>query len=769
MGYVRNWAWLHEWAGRFERAADLCTSRPRLVLACAGALALAGGGAIPSVTFDASAERLVVQDRPDAEVLREARRAFGSDDLIVVAQIGDPPVTAAGRLARLRQLATAIDGVRGVTRVWFLGDSRRQGQAPAEAALADPPIGHEHLSSRDGRTAAILVFPEDRSDDPLLRPKLVEAVREILSAYPGPERVVASGSGVVAEDLGSEMQADIARFSVWTVAVLVAILVLVLHSPSAVFLALCVSGVGTLVMIGAMAALGRTISVLTTMTPTLILSIGTTYAVYLIELHRQAAGDIRSRARATMRQAGLPVLLSAATTIMGFFSLATSHIPAIREFAIIGAVGVGVVAAAVLFILPAGFCLLAPAKRTVPRSTGATAVLLHIERAVIAHSGRILLGVLALMTISSFGITRLRVDTTFIGWLSEAHRTRVEFDELTERLGGLVPLLVVLDSGVEGGALEPDFLEKIMELQVHLETLPGIHGSFSAVDLLAEINRAAFPDAAGTRPHRDIPESRGLALMYLRRYEAGGAAPAGDIASLVSDDRRRVAVWVRTDLRGSREADRTIAAIREHLMSRGIRGDVTGTAPLLYASADEIVRGQIRGLALALASIAVTLTVCVRSPRLGLIAIPTNLLPILVLFGMMGLFGVPLNVSTSLIACVCLGVIVDDTVHFVLHYQRALERFGDAEAAIRETFRTVGRAILFTSLSLAAAFLVLTFSSFGPILDLGWLSAVTMISALVADLLLLPILLSRFASTPPFVVPARATTKLPAADVIASR
>ena len=746
-----------EVGGWAEQFADVLTARPRALLALIGLVGLASLAALPAARFDASVERLMVQDDATMADLREAKRIFGNDDFLVVAQIGEDPISDAGRFERLRTLGDAIAQVGGVTQVWSLAVGGRAGVAEA---LANP-IYRRQLVSADGRTAAILVFPEDRPQDSRLRERLVRGVREAVAAYAGPERVVVTGSPVISEDIGQAMQGDMVRFSALTVGVLALILLPLFRSAWAVVLSIAAVGIATLAVIACMTAFGHSISVLTTTIPTMILSIGATYAVYLVEHWASAEGDPRARARAALGDVGLPVVVSSLTTIIGFVSLAVTRIPAIREFSILGAVGVAVVTPAVLGLLPVGLAAFPPRlRRPRPgdgswseRLLGAAAGVLRCRRrtAVIAS--------VALLAVIGAGVARLRVDTSYLSWLPADHRTSRDFEELTQRLGGMMPLYVIVDTGRSDGALDPDLLARVAAVQRDTTRLPLVDTTFSLADVLAEANHAVHAGAPNPELYRVIPESPALAALYLRQYAMQTEGLRVDyLDRLVSGDRRWLAVWIRTNLLGSHDAEETAAAIRASLRAHlpDVRAYVTSTVYALYHSGDEIALGQARGLGTAVLAISATVIVMVRSLRLGLIAIPTNLLPILCLFGVMGALGVTLNMSTALIASVCLGVVVDDTVHFVLAYQRALDRLGEPEAAMAEAFHVMGRAVIFNSLALAGAFLVLTASSFRPVADLGWLTAVALICGLAADLLLLPALLQRFARSP-LHVPTRAS------------
>src|SRR5436190_20768379 len=267
-----------------ERLIDLLVRWPSVVLVLAVGLAIAGVLALPGVRFDASVDRLISEDDPAVEQLREAKRMFGNDDLLLVLQIGEGAAADPARLARLAALGDAIQAVPGVAHVWSLAD--RGGfmghQQPAE--LARNPLYRGQVVSRDGNTAAILVFPEDRPGDPFHRERLVAGVRAAAARYVGPERIVVSGSAVVSEDIGGAMRADIVRLSALTALILAVILIVLFRSAWPVVLALGATGLATLAMLALVTAFGHSFSVLTTTTPTMILSIGVTYAFYMIDI-----------------------------------------------------------------------------------------------------------------------------------------------------------------------------------------------------------------------------------------------------------------------------------------------------------------------------------------------------------------------------------------------------------------------------------------------------------------------------------------------------
>jgi predicted RND superfamily exporter protein len=208
-------------------------------------------------------------------------------------------------------------------------------------------------------------------------------------------------------------------------------------------------------------------------------------------------------------------------------------------------------------------------------------------------------------------------------------------------------------------------------------------------------------------------------------------------------------VVLHTRLSGSGEVRALVEQVRDYGARRlpaWIAVHTSGTLVLLTDSADTLARQQVAGLAQVLVVLALLLVILFRSLRLGVLSLVPNLFPVVLLFGIMGWAGIDLNVSTSMIACIAIGIAVDDTIHYLTAYEAARRARQDVPAAVATAVRTVGRPIVVTSVALAAGFLVPCLSSFQPVRHFGMLASVTMALALFADLLLLPTLLVRFAA-----------------------
>jgi hypothetical protein len=240
------------------------------------------------------------------------------------------------------------------------------------------------------------------------------------------------------------------------------------------------------------------------------------------------------------------------------------------------------------------------------------------------------------------------------------------------------------------------------------------------------------------RSYYQLPDSPELIAQYMLLYDGK------DLHNFLDEDQQWAAVYVRVHEHSSRKLGGLISEIRRVLADEfpsGIEPRVTGPTILVANLIDTLIRSQISSLALASVVVFCMVAVLFRSLKIGGLAMLPNLLPILLNLGLMGWAGIPLDTATAMISAVAIGIAVDDTVHFLAEYKHALAEGADVPHAVRLALVTKGRAIVFTSVLLTAAFGILIVSNFLPTTHFGALSALTMISALLADLFFLPALL----------------------------
>ncbi len=315
-----------------------------------------------------------------------------------------------------------------------------------------------------------------------------------------------------------------------------------------------------------------------------------------------------------------------------------------------------------------------------------------------------------------------------------------------QHMGGTGNLEVLIDAGERDGFKNPDLLKAVEALQRFVETrFPGL---IVKTVSLADVTKDSFKALNSGRDEMYIiPDDPKMLSQTLFLFD--NANPE-DRRNLVSDDYRMVRVGISSINLGSIKGLEVMNAIdnyiREHMSPLvqkypGLKATTTGQLPLQLKLMDFISWSQVRSFAIALAVISIILLIVLGSVKIGLIAIIPNLLPIVTAFGVMGYFDMALDVHALLVVPIIIGIAVDDTIHFLTHFQLEFQTSGDVRQAILHAYREAGQAIVFTSLVLSIGFLVFLFSSNMGFSYFGILSAVSILAATVADLVLLPALL----------------------------
>jgi hypothetical protein len=290
------------------------------------------------------------------------------------------------------------------------------------------------------------------------------------------------------------------------------------------------------------------------------------------------------------------------------------------------------------------------------------------------------------------------------------------------------------------------------DLESHLDTLPGITSSISMVDYLEMVESGANTSAGGDLVVNDAgevvaappPKSFWEHPANLQPVLKQVTDNPENLKDWVTPDFAKGCILVRTRLSGSRAIEATLDEVRGYIANhfpKDLPVRLTGTLVLFTGTTSDIVAGQIESLTIALAVIFVVMSAMFLSMRIGFLAILPNVLPILIFFGVMGQLGILLNLGTSLIAAISLGIAVDSTIHYMARLNLELKGETDQTAAITRALRTVGVPIIYTTVALFFGFLTFALSSFVPIQDFGVLAGITMATSLVTNLVLLPAVL----------------------------
>nr|VFJ42351.1 MAG: hypothetical protein BECKFW1821A_GA0114235_1001112 [Candidatus Kentron sp. FW] len=518
---------------------------------------------------------------------------------------------------------------------------------------------------------------------------------------------------------------------------------LLLRSFFAVFAAVLLVGLSTGVAMGLAGLLGISLTGVSNVAPIVILTIAIADAVHILTtLALSADGrDKHAAVVEALRVNFQPVFVTSLTTAIGFLSLNFSDTPPFHDLGNI--VAMGVMAAFFLSIgfLPALMAIL-PAP---PRRTFASTVRFMdgLGRLVVRHRQgfvRITLGI-ALLLLAFLPLNEL--NDAYLEYFDEGFDFRVATDFTADNLTGPYRLHYNLDSGEPGGVNNPAFLRKVAAFADWYRAQPEVMHVHSITDTLKRLNRNMHgDDPAWYR----LPEERNLAAQYLLLYEM--SLPYGlDLNNQINLDKSATRLTVSLAALSDKEVLALDARAGKWLSENAppaMQAPATGSTMMFAYINLRNLKGLLLGALFALTLISLVLMLALRSVKLGLISLIPNLLPVVMAFGIWGVLVGEVNLGLSGVAVITIGIVVDDTVHFLSKYLRFRREQGVASPeAVRLTFRGVGVALWVTSAVLVAGFSVLTLSDFYLNASMGMMTALTVTLALMTDFFLLPPLLMR--------------------------
>ena len=476
--------------------------------------------------------------------------------------------------------------------------------------------------------------------------------------------------------------------------------------------------------------------------PTIVLMIVVANCVHLLVTLQQRlrAGDSKRAAIVEAVRINLhPVFLASVTTALGFLTMNFSEVPPYRHLG--NFVAFGIVASFLLSVtfLPALLSLLPLRARASGRQEDrAMAALADF---VVRRRKTVLWGSVAIMLALAAAIPRNDLNDVLVHFFDESTEFRQDTDFLDERLSGNTVLEYALRASGPGGVTDPAFLADVSAFATWYRKQPETRHVAVVTDTFRQLNKSMHGDDPA---FYRLPASRDLAAQFLLLYEL--SLPQGlDLNHRIDTDKSATRVSVTTKILSSQavlELNARAVAWLKGNAPRVTRVDSSGPALLFAYIGQRNIRAMLLGTAVALLGISILLLIALRSLRLGLVSLVPNFVPAVLGFGVWGLLVGQVGLALSVVVAMTIGIVVDDTVHFLSKYRRARREFGhSSEDAVRYAFQAAGRALVTTTAVLVAGFLILLLSPFIPTAQVGLLTALIIGFALVADLLLLPALL----------------------------
>ncbi len=779
---------------KIRKLLEWIVSNAKLVIIIIAVITVFFGVFLFKVKIENPAEKILIKDLPSKKFYDKFIEMFGKDEVIIIVVKYEPGIFEPTAMEAIDFLTTAITGnekikgineklqeklkdksikpiVRVVSLTLLWQESKKQlaiwKKSPLFKALLKDleteeqqleffrngiqrtKLFEKNLVAEDGKAAAITLIVQSHKDEVVAY--IDEDIREAEEKYPE-VKIYQIGSPVIANRVITYLRGDLQKLSKFAIILIVIILFICFHSVRGIALPLLTSGVAFIWTFGLMGLVGASITMVTIVVPTLLIAIGNAYALHVVseffeetEEGRGLKKDIVTR---SLFKVSLPVFLAAATTIIGFASLALNKIDMIREFSLFSCFGLFSILIISLTLLPALLVVIKlPKIKRAEKKKFIEVVLEKVVRFDLKHRRLVYLFGAAIITLSIIGIWKIRVENSVIGYFKKNQDLRINFEDIHKTLAGTYPLNIVMSSKEKDYFKDPDILRKIERFQEDLENpekFPGIDKTTSIVDYVktANIRLSGFDFKKQV-----IPETKEDVENIISKFPLIFGEDQRDIKAFATlPDYSNINIVCRTHVDGAKKLLRLEKKILNYCrknFSKDLDVHVTGFPIVVGHSTQEITKGQVRSLSLAFICVFIIMTLLFLSIKVGIVAMIPNMFPILVNFGIMGWFGIALSSATSMIASIALGIAVDDTIHYLTKYNAEFKKDWDKKRSMRDTILTVGQPIMFTSFTLGLGFSVLLFSNFTPTMLFGLMMVITMGTALLGDLIILPVLMLR--------------------------
>jgi predicted RND superfamily exporter protein len=677
------------------------------------------------------------------------------------------------RVDRVQSLATAnivqplprSDDDDGGIEVRPLLDHTEADQTPASirAAALDDPLLRGDLVSEDARvTAVVVTFDETRIDE--VRGKVLQDIRGVVERdKPAGITTHYNGSLEISEEYNRVTIANTLDLTPPILIITLLALYWMFRSVRKTALIMIAVGVSVLWTLGLYSLCGFSFNVLTSMLTPLIVVLAIADDVHIVQHfdhELRVSGSKEHAFKSSVSHLFVPLLGASGTTALGMLSLATSDVVAVKTFGVGAAIGVMVDFALSLAFVPTLLTLVRPDRAVAPQERWLLAPLQRTGRFAFNHSGWVLASVCVITGVAAVGLLKLRVDTNHINFFPQSHPLARSAAIVDRALSGIYSFNILLE-GTPESMNDPDVLSRMDALSRQLERLPYVRKVTSVADYVKRVNQQL---SGGSPQEYRLPRSRDGVAQELFVF---GLSSEGrdELSRVVASDYSRAHIAIKLASMSSdlvfeqiHEAER-LAAVA--FAGTAVRPTVTGSGRIFSTLDHYLVVSQLSSFGTAFLTVFGVIFVVFKSAKFGLLGVVANTFPVITVLGFMGWLGVSLNVATVMVASVALGIVDDDTIHFIGRYRRELAAGASPLGAIELASMHEGRAALTTTIINSLGYTVLMVSEYRPTAWFGSLLAITMALAFITEVFLVPAIIARLPRV--FGIAAPASTQRHAA------
>ena len=743
---------------------------------------------LPKITFDTSTEGFLYEDDPQIVNYNAFREQFGRDEKIIVA-IKTKDIFEPTFLKKLFDLHAEIEEkVPHIKSVDSLQNARKTvGEEsalivedlfldgiPSEAAKLQAikdfaqsnTIYKDLYLNADATFTTIMLtsntysslnldtfdnfdegFEEETKDtqelvfiSPEESNELIQKLELVLEKYKNDDfKIYTAGSPIITKNLQSTLMSDMTSFIRYVVLLIAFLLFLTFRRLSGIAIPLLVVILTLLATIGSMAYFGYPITSMTQILPSLLLAVAIGDSIHILSIfyHKyDETGDKNFSIAYAIGHSGLAVMMTSLTTAASLASFAISDIAPVAALGIFSAIGVTLALFLTLVFIPIILSLLPMKHKAKDEDTTLDTIMVSIANFSIKYYKAIIAVAFIIIFTSLIFASQMHFSHNPLQWFKKDNVIRTNTETIDKELRGSISIEVVLDTGKENAVYNPEFLNAIERVSKEIYTYKGenyfIGKIVSINQVLKEIHKALNENREAFYA---IPQDKDLIAQEFLLFENSGS---DDLEEIVDSQFSKTRLSIKAPWVDSVEYVELINELQTLLDSEFkdlATVYITGTLPILATTITKSIESSIESYFIAFIVIALLMVLLIGDIKLGLLSMIPNLTPIMFSLAIMVIFSLPLDMFTILIGAIAIGMVVDDTIHYMHNFKRYYILHNDVDEAIRMTLHSSGRAIFITSMVLSSGFLVFMFASMTNLFNFGLITGITVLVAMVANLI----------------------------------
>ena len=713
----------------------LILKNSRLTLIAIGLLTVSFIFTLKFLNYDFAIEQLFAQGKPSVKEYFEFQNDFSREDNVIMMIHEYPDNFNNEYLDSLSKIIKKLESSEYFYDIYsFLDIVEMENVNSSRLKYNESKVPFK-IVSIDSSRLAIWVSLKDKFNTHALRSKVVKYIKKTTGDFS--ENWIYSGIPVVRTTYVEYMIADNIKFIPPVGLLLILVLGFLFRHWLYVVIPLLTVSLTAIWILGFMSLTGKGLNIMTYMVPTLLFIIGVSDSIHLLSrmnIYLSKNNDIETSLIKSMQDMGKALFLTSLTTAAGFLALLYASIEVVRDLGLFIAIGVFIAYLLTMTFIPASIMILKSRInfKKIDEEKGRQKFLKKLGLIIITNPLKTISISLCITILFSVGIFFIKTDSSLLSDLHPESGLYKDLKNVEKLYGGVLPLEIVvsrLDS-LNANIIDSTSLSSISLLHDFLENeIPNSQW----ISPLTILKAVAY----------QIDTSISFPISNIEIKELIFIANEGIDKFLNFDQTKMRISGLLPDLTSlqANKLENSINNYANMYFPSNLKVSVTGTMPIALKTNSYLVKDLFGGFGIAFIFICITMGLLFLSFRMGLLSIIPNIFPILFAAGFLGFSSIAIRPPTAITFAVCLGIAVDDTLHFLFKFWQERKAGNSPEVAVLNTVQTTGLAMLTSTMVLVAGFLVLTFSTFIPTSQFGLISAITLTVAVVIDLTLLPALL----------------------------